>query len=84
MGVIIFYMRRMFYASVTEDSDFNIAKMLGVKEYAITVTKNKSRNFKKVQLKNNIEKCLETDYAIKAGKIDDETAMYELILALTK
>jgi len=48
MGVIVSYMRRMFYASVTEDSDFNIAKMLGVKEYAITATRNKCKNFKKV------------------------------------
>lgn len=84
LGVITSHIRRMFYSSITDDSDYNISKMLNIKEYAVTVTRKSSKNFKKAHLKRAIELCLEYDYAIKAGNIDPEVALYTLILEITK
>lgn len=84
LGVITSHIRRMFYSSITDDSDYNISKMLNIKEYAVTVTRKSSKNFKKAHLKRAIELCLEYDYAIKAGNIDHEVALYTLILEITK
>lgn len=84
LGVIISHIRRMFYSSVSSDTDYNISKMLGIKEYAVTMTRKSSKNFKKSHLKRALELCLDYDYAIKAGKIDEEVALYTLILEIIK
>lgn len=82
LGVIISYVRRLFYCAVSEFSDAEIAKELGVKEYAIKMTRNKTKNFKKIALKSMLEKCLSFDFNIKKGKIDAETGIYSLVLEL--
>ena len=82
LGVIISYMRRMFYCGTSDYTDFELAKMLGIKEYAVKMTRKKCQKFKKMELKTYLEKCLDYDLAIKKNKIDAEMGIYSLVLEL--
>ncbi|MBR5467917.1 MAG: DNA polymerase III subunit delta [Firmicutes bacterium] len=57
-----------------------IKEITGQNYYAVKECTEQSRNFTAEALKNAVYECLETDTAIKSGKIDAEAAV-ELIIA---
>lgn len=59
--------RRMFFCAISTDSDAELAKVFGVKEYAIKKTRETARTYKKKELKEIIEKMSENDFKFKSG-----------------
>lgn len=74
------YFRRMFYCSISKQSDEQLAQILKIKPYAVTkarqyVAKNKASFYIKCY-----NKYINLDFSIKSGKITPQNAMYELLL----
>ena len=63
-------------------SQKELAKQLGVKEYAIKIAKDKTSKVGAVALKQINEMLLETDYAIKSGEMPADLALNYAILKI--
>lgn len=71
--------RRLFYASISDLSNAELAKLLGVKEYAITKARQLAKGFSKAQLNKICGMLEEFDYAVKSGAILQQNALYLLV-----
>lgn len=71
--------RRLFYASISDLSNAELAKLLGVKEYAITKARQLAKGFSKSQLNKICGMLEEFDYAVKSGAILQHNALYLLV-----
>lgn len=81
-SLILNHFRRLFFVAVSEESDREMAELLGVKEYAITKARALARNFSKLQLKNIYEMLNDVDFYIKNGQMQVENALYYLIFGI--
>lgn len=79
LSLISNHFRRLFYISVSEMSNAELASNLGVKEYAILKAKKQVNNFSKYQLKKIINLTEEVDFFTKSGKMQAENALYYLV-----
>ena len=77
--MIIANFRRMFFATVSKESNLDIANKLGVKEYSIKVAKEMGAKFTPAKLKKILDMGAELDYKIKFGQISDKIALYYYI-----
>lgn len=82
MALISNHFRRMFFVSITDGSDSELASSLGVKEYAIKKIREQCKNFSKMQLKKIFALLDEIDYKIKSGQMVSENAFNFLILKI--
>jgi len=73
------HFRRLFYISVSDMSNAELASYLGVKEYAILKARKQVNNFSKAQLKKIINLTEEVDFFTKSGKMQAENALYYLV-----
>lgn len=73
LSTLVGQFQRLFYCSVSPLSDSELAKVLKVKEFAITKTR-KIKGFSKVQLRNNLNMLLEYEYKFKSGEMSDVSA----------
>ncbi len=71
--------RRLFYASISDLSNAELAKLLGVKEYSITKARQLAKGFSKAQLNKICGMLEEFDYAVKSGAILQQNALYLLV-----
>ncbi len=71
--------RRLFYVSISEMSDGELAALLGVKEYAIKKSRELARGFSKAQLKKISSLLEEADYAVKSGSVLQNNALHLLV-----
>lgn len=71
--------RRMFFATISKETNAEIAKKLGVKEYSIKIAKDLAKRFTPIKLKNILDFGGELDYKIKSGSINAENALYYFI-----
>ena len=76
------HFRRVFFAGVSDGTNAEIAKELGVKEYAITKAKQAAKNFSKVSLKKIFELLEEVDYSMKSGKMSQTNCLYYLVFSI--
>ena len=67
--------RRMFYTSISKETNAQIATKLGVKEYSIKISREQSQKFTPARLKKILDLGASLDYQIKAGQISDENAL---------
>lgn len=81
-SLVLNHFRRMFFASISDLEERELAELLGVKEYAIKKAKELSRNFSKLQLKNIYEMLGDVDFYIKNGQMQVENALYYLIFGI--
>ncbi len=81
--MILSNFRRMFFAIISKDAPAELAKKLGVKEFAIKKAKEMARSFTPVRLKSILDFGAELDYKIKAGNITAENAIYFFITNIT-
>lgn len=79
LSLISNHFRRLFYISISEMSNGELAKLLGVKEYAIMKARGQVNNFSKAQLKKIVSLTEEVDYCIKSGKMQSENALFFLV-----
>lgn len=77
--MILSNFRRMFFAVITKDSNAELAKKLGTKEYAIKIAKDLGKRFGAMRLKNILEFGAELDYKIKSGAMTADNALYFFI-----
>ncbi len=78
------YRRALFVAVNKDKTDAEIAKLLGVKEYAIKMVKSQVRVFSPRNLKKIVDMIYEADRNIKMGKIKEDIATYSVILNILK
>lgn len=71
--------RRLFYTSISDMMDSELASLLGVKEYAIKKSRELAKGFSKAQLKKISSLLEEMDYSIKSGLISQTNALYLLV-----
>ena len=76
------HFRRLFFAGVSEGTNAEIAKELGVKEYAVLKAKQSAKNFSKVGLKKIFELLEEVDYSMKSGKMSQINCLYYLVFSI--
>ncbi len=81
-GLIINHFRRLFFISISDLEDAQLASLLNVKEYAISKQKAQVKNFSKMQLKKIYALLEEVDYSIKSGAMLQENALYYLVLSI--
>ncbi len=81
--MILSNFRRMFFAIISKNTPAELAKKLGVKEFAIKKAKEMARGFTPVRLKSILDFGAELDYKIKAGNITAENAIYFFITNIT-
>ncbi|MBQ2713983.1 MAG: DNA polymerase III subunit delta [Clostridia bacterium] len=87
LGLISAHYRRVLYAGLAEGTNAEIAKHLGVKEFAISKAKGIAKNLSPAKILKISNLILDVDYDIKSGKMNAENAMYYLvfqIISITK
>ncbi|MBO5395170.1 MAG: DNA polymerase III subunit delta [Clostridia bacterium] len=82
LGLITNHFRRLFFISISEMTDKELASLLGVKEYAIAKQRLQTKNFSKMQLKKIYTLLEKVDYMIKSGAMLQENALYFLVLSI--
>lgn len=82
MGLITNHFRRLFFISISEMTDKELASLLGVKEFAISKQREQTKNYSKMQLKKIYALLEKVDYMIKSGAMLQENALYFLVLSI--
>ena len=73
------HFRRLFLIARSEFSPAEMAKMLNVKEYAITKYRQQAQNFGQRALKSIYDKCIEVEFLAKNGGMEAHNAVNFLI-----
>lgn len=81
-SLIANHFRRLFFVSISKESDADLSKLLGVKEFAVVKARQLAKNFSKIQLKNIYELLDDVDFYIKNGQMQIENALYYLIFGI--
>lgn len=82
LGLITNHFRRLFFISISDMKDSELASLLGVKEFAISKQRAQTKNFSKMQLKKIYTLLEKVDYMIKSGAMLQESALYFLVLSI--
>lgn len=82
LGIINSVFRRMMFAKINKGTNADLAKIFGVKEYAVQKAKELANNFSASSLKNIQNLLLEADYNIKSGQMSAENAIYYIIFKI--
>lgn len=78
-SLILNHFRRLFFVAISDGTDKEMGELLNVKEYAVTKSRQLSKNFSKIQLKNIYQMLNDVDFYIKNGQMQTENALYYLI-----
>lgn len=70
------YYRRLLHVALSDLSDAELAKAFGIKEYAVTKTREQAKKFSKKSLKKAVDTLTAADYLFKSGKQDEKSAMW--------
>ena len=73
------HFRRLFYVSISDMTNSELAALLNVKEYAIVKARELARGFSKAQLKKINALLEELDYNVKSGKLLASNALHLLV-----
>lgn len=76
------HFRRLFFVSITGGDRRSLSTNLGVKEFAVTKYMAQVKNFTKRQLKEIVDLCNETEFAIKTGKRPQDSSVEYIILKI--
>ena len=82
MALVVNHFRRMFFVSISDKTDAEIASQLGTKEFAVKKIREQSKNFSKMQLKKIFALLEEVDYKIKSGQMLSDNAFMFLIMKI--
>lgn len=82
-ALIFSHFRRLFHVAINQGvSNFEISKMLGVKEYAVKMSANQARLFSKSSLKKINELCADIDFDLKTSNISLNNAVELMVLSI--
>lgn len=79
ISAIANHFRRLFLVSRSDFDKKEMAEMLGVKEYAITKSKEHALKFGQKRLKEIYDKCINVEYMVKNGNMEGKNAIIFLI-----
>lgn len=82
ISLVANHFRRMFFISISQQSDQELAQSLGIKEYAVKKIRQQQQNFSKMQLKKIFNLLEEIDYKIKSGQMLSENAFNFLVMKI--
>ncbi len=82
LSLVSNHFRRMFFVSISDKTDSEIAGQLNIKEFAVKKIKEQSKNFSKIQLKKIFALLDEIDYKIKSGQMLSDNAFMFLIMKI--
>lgn len=78
------YFRRLLHVALSDLDNAELAKVLGIKEYAVKKTREQAKAFKKKSLKTAVDFLTNCDFNAKAGKTSFEdalsTALFEILI----
>lgn len=81
---LYYYFRRLLYASLSTESNAEIADALGVKEYAVTMAKRQAKAFSAKRLLGITDALAKLDEDFKTGNIEQNSAVlsgvFEILL----
>lgn len=69
------YFRRLLHVSLSNQTNAELAKILGIKEYAVKKTREQASSFNKKALKSAVDFLSNSDYLSKSGKTTFEDAL---------
>lgn len=70
------YFRRLLHVAISDKSNFELSKLIGVQEFAIQKLKRQASMFKKKALKTAVDVLSDADYFVKSGVMGESTAMW--------
>ncbi len=76
------YFRRLFHSAISDLSTVELAKVFGVKDFAIKKTKEQASMFKKRNLKSAVDALTDADFKIKSGLADADERMWLTIFKI--
>lgn len=76
------HFRRLFFIARSEFSNFELAEMLNVKEWAIKNYREQIKNFSVKRLKEIFDLCILVEYKCKSGEMEAKTAIIFLISSI--
>ena len=79
LSLISNHFRRMFFISISDMTNAELANYLGVKEFAILKARGQIKAFSKAQLRKINGLLEDVDYFIKSGKMQATNALYYLV-----
>lgn len=82
-ALIYSHFRRLFHIALNQGvSNFEIAKMLGIKEYAVKMSQQQANLFSKSSLKKINELCARLDYDLKQSNTSLKNAVELIVLTI--
>ncbi len=84
VSIITNHFRRLFFIARSSSSSQELAKLLNVKEYAISKYRAQLKYFTQKELKRIYDLCVECDLNIKSGKMEGKTAVMYLLFSILK
>lgn len=66
---LYYHFRRMFFVSMSNASDGELANILGVKEFAVTMSRRQAKSFTSKRLKKIMDKLSECERGFKSGAV---------------
>ncbi len=70
------YFRRLLFVAISDLSDIELSKELGVKDFAVRKMRTQAGFFKKKALKNAVDRLVDADYRIKSGLSSSDDEMW--------
>lgn len=70
------YFRRLLHVAISDKSDAELSKLLGIQPFAVKKTREQAKGFKKKSLKNAVDLLSERDFSVKSGKSDAEDGFW--------
>lgn len=74
--------RRMLHSLLSGESEANVAALLAVKPYAITIARKQARLFGARNLNKICALLSDVDYKIKSGSMNSENALYYIVFKI--
>ena len=82
-ALIFAHFRRLFMISLNKsNTNLELSKMLGIKEYAVKISSNQVKLFTKSQLKKIHELCVKLDGDLKQSNISTHNAINLIVLTI--
>lgn len=76
------YFRKLLHIAISDKTDFELAEIFGVKEFAIKKSREQTKLFKKKSLKKSVDYLSDLDYKSKCGRIDGTDGMWLAIFKI--
>ena len=77
---LYYHFRKLFYVSVSNESDKGLSEYLGIKEFAVKKAREQARRFSPKRLKAVTDKLEKEDADFKQGKLEAQSAIWNGIL----